>query len=583
MRLRKINRQGKLDSKGKNLIKKAAFWVFAFVLFFGTIAGIITPAKISLFPPYIFSQRAEAAGWLSPWLYKNPIDLAPATPMADYQVQVQLTSSNFDYSKLSFPATGDDLRFTGPDGTSLLYYWIGSWNNGGTSIIWVRVPAAGTSRIYLYYGNSGATPMSSGGNTFDFFDDFSGATLNPAKWTTHCPSAPTHVCDASYTLSSGKLKVYTGTSSLAEYHIEQATAIPVPAGFDMMVDITGYSPIGTNSGNYNHFGITGVPEQTGGAANTVGGDSMAIEAYNTGNNFFIFNGNGAGADYSQSIPWPSPTQFRLTKLGDVFTYYVNTGAGWIQQGQTTASGWTAAYPNMKFMLRTTNHITPTFSQYMEYANIRVRKYASPEIIATFAYPSCTLTADPVSVFSGDTSVLTWTTSNATSATINGVAVDPETIASGSKSTPPITATTTFSMNVSGAIGSASCGPITITMLTPPLGGLVPCGRLADNPATGDIDESKPCSICAMFYMLKNAINFIITLAVGIGVFILVIAGLTYALSGGNPMRIEQAKAAVSSVIIGIALIYIAWLVIAVILQGMGYANMGTWNQVNCSL
>ncbi|MBU4056982.1 hypothetical protein KJ695_03690, partial [Patescibacteria group bacterium] len=79
---------------------------------------------------------------------------------------------------------------------------------------------------------------------------------------------------------------------------------------------------------------------------------------------------------------------------------------------------------------------------------------------------------------------------------------------------------------------SSCAP-------PPLpvcgyGGLVPCGRNCDDPSTNDIDESKPCDLCAAFYMLKKIINFATELAVGIAVFILVIAGLLYAFSAGNP-------------------------------------------------
>lgn len=112
-------------------------------------------------------------------------------------------------------------------------------------------------------------------------------------------------------------------------------------------------------------------------------------------------------------------------------------------------------------------------------------------------------------------------------------------------------------------------------------GLVPCGRISDNTATGDIDESQPCSLCAGFYMLKNVINFVLELAIGMGVFILVVAGLLYALSAGNSRNIDKAKAAITSAIIGIAIIFVAWLIIAVILQAMGYANMTTWNQVNC--
>lgn len=109
-------------------------------------------------------------------------------------------------------------------------------------------------------------------------------------------------------------------------------------------------------------------------------------------------------------------------------------------------------------------------------------------------------------------------------------------------------------------------------------GLVPCGRFDDNPAT-TIDEKQPCSICAMFYMLKNIINFVLELALGLGVFVLVIGGLFYGMSTGDSGRIESAKKAITSAIIGMAIVFTAWLLVAVILQGMGYGNMTDWNQI----
>lgn len=115
------------------------------------------------------------------------------------------------------------------------------------------------------------------------------------------------------------------------------------------------------------------------------------------------------------------------------------------------------------------------------------------------------------------------------------------------------------------------------------GGLVPCGRQCDDIATPLITESEPCNLCAIFYMLKQTINFITSLSVILGTFILILAGLLYAISAGNPGKIELAKTAATSVIIGMAIITVAWLGIAFILQGMGYATFSTWNQVNCTL
>ena len=68
-------------------------------------------------------------------------------------------------------------RFTTSDGTTLLPYWIESWCSPAATI-WIRNPvAAGSTAIYLYYGNAGATSASNGSNTFEFFDDFEGVTV----------------------------------------------------------------------------------------------------------------------------------------------------------------------------------------------------------------------------------------------------------------------------------------------------------------------------------------------------------------------------------------------------------------------
>lgn len=207
----------------------------------------------------------------------------------------------------------------------------------------------------------------------------------------------------------------------------------------------------------------------------------------------------------------------------------------------------------------------------------------------FNPPMCTLVASPSGVFSGETSRLLWTLSYATAATITDgttpIMLTPTEIAakSGTKTTPPITGSITYNMSITGPGGNATCGPITIETIVPPIGGLIPCGRLADNPKTDDIDESEPCNLCAMFYLLKNIVNFIMTLSIGIGVFILIMSGLFYALSAGNSRTIDQAKTAATSAIIGIAIISVGWLVIAIILQGLGYANIATWNQISCIL
>jgi len=97
------------------------------------------------------------------WNYKVPISFNPATPEADYQVKVELTSSNFAYAHAK--SDGSDIRFYDGNGTEL-NYWIEKWDASGTSIIWVKVPTAGTTEIFMYYGNPSAQAASNATNTF---------------------------------------------------------------------------------------------------------------------------------------------------------------------------------------------------------------------------------------------------------------------------------------------------------------------------------------------------------------------------------------------------------------------------------
>ncbi len=124
-----------------------------------------------------------------------------------------------------------------------------------------------------------------------------------------------------------------------------------------------------------------------------------------------------------------------------------------------------------------------------------------------------------------------------------------------------------------------------TAVAPVSGGLIPCGRLDNNPAT-PWDDTAPCNLCFGFLMLQNIINWLTQIAVGIAVFILVIAGLFYVFSSGEPAKIELAKLVISYALTGLALIFVAWLLINIIIAALGYSHPftgGAWNIVDCSL
>ena len=126
------------------------------------------PNKASLNP----TDKLTLEAWINPgvsnWNYKRVITIAPGTPSADYQVKVEIDKAYFNYVK-SYN-NGADIRFYDTQGTKLSY-WIEKWDTSGTSTMWVKIPKAGTTTFYMYYGNSTATAESNGKSTFIFFDD----------------------------------------------------------------------------------------------------------------------------------------------------------------------------------------------------------------------------------------------------------------------------------------------------------------------------------------------------------------------------------------------------------------------------
>ena len=87
--------------------------------------------------------------------------------LTDYQVLIELNSTNFDFSHAQ--TNGEDIRFTDADG-NLLDYWIEEWDAlNETAKVWVKVPsipANDTAEIYMYYGNSEITSASNASETF---------------------------------------------------------------------------------------------------------------------------------------------------------------------------------------------------------------------------------------------------------------------------------------------------------------------------------------------------------------------------------------------------------------------------------
>jgi len=157
------------------------------------------------------SEEAYVVGWLSGWSYRNyHIINGVSTQLTDYQVRITVYygsgTSSGDTVYLNGLCKSDfsDLRFTGPDGVTLLPYWIESYTASSVAYVWVKIPsipASGSTTFYLYYGNPSASSASDGASTFLFFDDFLGTSLDTSKWDVRTTSGGT------YSVSGGILTI----------------------------------------------------------------------------------------------------------------------------------------------------------------------------------------------------------------------------------------------------------------------------------------------------------------------------------------------------------------------------------------
>lgn len=97
--------------------------------------------------------------WDAAWTNRLRIEINntdQATTFTSQPVLVVLTPSILNYAQLK--ADGADMRFVSSDNTTALDYEVETWNSGGTSEIWVRIPtitaSVDTGYFYIYFNNS---------------------------------------------------------------------------------------------------------------------------------------------------------------------------------------------------------------------------------------------------------------------------------------------------------------------------------------------------------------------------------------------------------------------------------------------
>ncbi len=132
-----------------------------------------------------FSQKFEEIK-KDGWKYFSIFDLTTPTPIEDYQVKVRINNESVSYDSIN--SNCSDIRFYDLEGNECSY-WIEDWDMKSESIIWVKIPTQKSNKIIMVYGNKNASPMSSGKDTFLFFDDFSGESVNWSNWQSDYPDS----------------------------------------------------------------------------------------------------------------------------------------------------------------------------------------------------------------------------------------------------------------------------------------------------------------------------------------------------------------------------------------------------------
>lgn len=176
--------------------------------------------------------------WLTGWKYRKKITVQDEFvdgDLTNFPAYVKIdTDADFHEAR----ADGHDIRFTLPDGKTLLKYecehWTGGDGNPATAHFWVKIPsilADGGAVIYIYYGKSDAPDGEDASNVWD-------ANFK-AVW---------HMKDITPSTVADSTGVNDGTKFAANEPIEADGKVYKGQDFDGgndYVDLTGFTDAGT--------------------------------------------------------------------------------------------------------------------------------------------------------------------------------------------------------------------------------------------------------------------------------------------------------------------------------------------------
>ncbi len=326
--------------------------------------------------------------------YIRPITINnPGSALSGYQVQVIMDTASLINAGKMRPDCGD-IRFTDSiPSTSLGSYGSGSiphmayWLEPNTcdtisTKFWVYVGFSlnsGDNTIYANYGDFRLSDESSGTNTFIFYDDFTGTTIDTGKWTK--VDASSSCTQTSYFSQNEKLLTSGGPFNFGCNGIYSNLNFDRSSAIELEMD---YKTI--NNGNF----VIGWKDTTTGTSGT--------SVVNRSNFVHSFYSNSTGSDdvYENNVNkgtslnsqnWVANQQYKLKIIlypsgGAIYQRSTDNGNSWVTWMDTTSGGLTTTPVKIGF---------GDYSGQVEIDNVKVREYTANEPTATIGTESPTLT------------------------------------------------------------------------------------------------------------------------------------------------------------------------------------------------
>lgn len=105
--------------------------------------------------------------------------------------------------------------------------------------------------------------------------------------------------------------------------------------------------------------------------------------------------------------------------------------------------------------------------------------------------------------------------------------------------------------------------------------IVPCGLNEDYEGT-TYDERKPCSICHLYILTGNLINFVIyNIAIPLAALMFLLAGVYLIFSGGSEERIKTGRTIFQNTVIALVIVFCSWVFLNTLFQTLVSKNF-TW-------